>query len=98
MKEFIKEMKRIQKDKIREYTNTWKYCTLNLLIVNLEKQINRLKVIDFSKIEKNLGMLQKLNHNEFYTKDLINIDNIKRKLIHIANYSYFLFERLNNEG
>ena len=95
MKKFINEMKKIQKEKIREYTNTWKYCSLNLLINQLEKQFNRLKCLDFVKIEYNLAELQHLNIKKLNTTNIINLDIIKRKLIHIANYSYFLFERLN---
>ena len=94
MKKFIKEMEKIQKEKIREFTNTWKYCTLNLLINKLEKQFNILKSLDFSKIQKNLGIFQYLKIQELNTRNISDIDKIKRILIHIANYSYFLFKRL----
>lgn len=97
MRKFKKEMKKILHIKNKEYSNNWKYCSLFSLFNSLDKQVNRLKSLDFQKIEKNLSFLQHLNIQEFDTKNIIDIENIKRKLVHIANFSYFIFERLNKK-
>lgn len=70
MKRFIKEMKKIIKEKNIEYRNTWKNCNIKYLLAKLDNQF------------------LKLNNRTISNKETMRI------LVHISNFSYFLFERL----
>ena len=84
LEEFGEEMKKILEAKLPEYQDTWKTVPLGTLKHKLIKQLGGVVFYISDLLPKELAQKVDIEHR----------NKMKRKLLHIANYCFFLYSRL----
>jgi len=84
LEKFREEMKKILDEKLPKYQDTWKIVPLGSLKHKIVKQLGGLVFHISDLLPRELA--QKV--------DIAHKNKMKRKLLHIANYCFFLYTRL----